>query len=104
MRKFISLNQFFKHIIILLFVTALFTPPVFGIIMIDEDVEQYTDVNTNNFFEEEIKSHDLQLFNRINNLNAIITIEFKKFKFNLETPLFFISNYLDHFSPPPELT
>lgn len=86
-----------------MFITALFTPPVFGLIMIDEEIEQYTDVNTNNFFEEEIKSHDLQLFNRINAAPIHWKTTIKKQNFNLHSCLDVLTSYLDAFYPPPEL-
>ena len=95
-------KKFFVHIIIFVFVTCLFTPPVFGIIMINEDIEKYTDVNINNFFEEEIKSHDLDLFTKCYNLNAVVTLELKKKKINSHIPVNYTSNHLDFFSPPPE--
>lgn len=82
--------------------TSLFTPPVFGIIMINEDIEKYTDVNINNFFEEELKSHDLNLFNKHYNFNAVVVLELKKVKFNSHIPVNYVPNYLDFFSPPPE--
>ncbi len=97
------MKKFFVHIIIFVFVTCLFTPPVFGLIMINEDIEKYTDVNINNFFEEEIKSHDLDLFTKCYNLNAVIALELKKKKINSHIPANYISNALDFFSPPPEL-
>jgi hypothetical protein len=81
----------------------LFTPPVFGLIMIDEDIENYTDVNINDFFEEEIKSHDLNLFTKCYNLKAVVTLELKKIKINSDIPVHYIPNYLDFFTPPPEL-
>lgn len=82
--------------------TCLFTPPVFGLIMINEDIENYTDVNINDFFEEEIKSHDINLFSKSYNLNAVVTLELKKKKINSNIPVNYISNSLDYFSPPPE--
>ncbi len=85
-----------------MFVTCLFTPPVFGLIMIDEDIENYTDVNINDFFEEEIKSHDINLFTKYYNLNALVTLELKKKKINSHIPVNYISNSIDYFSPPPE--
>lgn len=72
--------------------------------MINEDIEKYTDVNINNFFEEEIKSHDLDLFTKHYNLNAVVVLELKKAKFDSHIPVNYIPNYLDFFSPPPELT
>ena len=95
-------KKFFVHIIIFVFVTCLFTPPVFGLIMINEDIEKYTDVNINNFFEEEIKSHDINLFTKCYNLNAVITLELKKKKISSNVSVNYIPNYLDFFSPPPE--
>jgi len=96
-------KKFFVHIIIFVFVTCLFTPPVFGIIMINEDIEKYTDVNINNFFEEEIKSHDLDLFTKHYNINnAALVLELKKTKFNSHIPTNYVPNSLDYFSPPPE--
>lgn len=95
--------KFFVHIIIFVFVTSLFTPPVFGIIMINEDIEKYTDVNINNFFEEELKSHDLDLFTKHYHINnAAVVLELKKKKINSHIPVNYIPNYLDFFSPPPE--
>lgn len=97
-----QLKKFLINIIIFVFVTSLFTPPVFGIIMIDEEIENYTDVNINNFFEEEIKSHDLHLFSRHYNFDTIIVLEIKKVKFDSHIPVNYIPNYLANFSPPPE--
>lgn len=96
------MKKFFVHIIIFVFVTCLFTPPVFGLIMINEDIENYTDVNINDFFEEEIKSHDINLFSKCYNLNAVVTLELKKKRINSNIPVNYISNSLDYFSPPPE--
>ncbi len=96
------MKKIFVHIIIFMFVTCLFTPPVFGLIMINEDIENYTDVNINDFFEEEIKSHDINLFTKYYNLNALVTLELKKKKINSEIPVNYISNSIDYFSPPPE--
>ncbi len=96
------MKKIFVHIIIFMFVTCLFTPPVFGLIMINEDIENYTDVNINDFFEEEIKSHDINLFTKHYNLNALVTLELKKKKINSEIPVNYISNSIDYFSPPPE--
>ena len=96
------MKKIFVHIIIFVFVTCLFTPPVFGLIMINEDIEKYTDVNINNFFEEEIKLHDLDLFTKCYNLNAVNTLELKKKRINSHIPANYISNHLDFFSPPPE--
>jgi len=95
-------KNFFVHIIIFVFVTCLFTPPVFGLIMINEDIENYTDVNINDFFEEEIKSHDINLFSKCYNINAVVTLELKKKKINSNIPVNYISNSIDYFSPPPE--
>ena len=96
------MKKFFVHIIIFVFVTCLFTPPVFGLIMINEDIEKYTDVNINNFFEEEIKSHDLSLFTKYYNLDAVKALELKKKRINSHIPANYISNSIDFFSPPPE--
>lgn len=98
------MNKFLVNIIVFVFVTSLFTPPIFGIIMINEEIENYTDVNINNFFEEEIKSHDINLFTKHYNLDTIITLEIKKVKFDAHIPVNYVSNYLANFSPPPELT
>lgn len=72
--------------------------------MIEEDIEQYTDVNTNNFFEEEIKSHDLNLFLRIHLYLPFLNKNEIALNYSVVTSLNFIPNYLENFSPPPELT
>lgn len=71
--------------------------------MIEEDIEQYTDINTNNFFEEDIKSHDINLFLRIHHYLPFISISKITLNYCVITCLNFIPNYLENFSPPPEI-